>query len=236
MRNALAHVPKGQHTMVAAAIRQAFLQTDAEAAHQTWRHVADQLRPRWPKLAALMDDSEHDVLAYMTFPAQHRTKLHSTNPLERLNKEVKRRADVVGIFPNEASITRLIGAVLLEQNDEWLLQCRYMQIEGMAELDWVFMALGGRPISGFSKVKARLDHLLAEGEWGGEPWRIHDLRRTMATGLGKLGVSRFVIARVLNHADRTVTGIYDRYEYLEEKRKALEGWGEYLAGLVQLRA
>ena len=134
MRNALAHVPKGQHTMVAAAIRQAFLQPDAEAARQTWRHVADQLRPRWPKLAALMDDSEHDVLAYMAFPAQHRTKLHSTNPLERLNKEVKRRADVVGIFPNEASITRLIGAVLLEQNDEWLLQHRYMQIEGMAEL------------------------------------------------------------------------------------------------------
>src|ERR671929_832089 len=134
MRNALAHVPKGQHTMVAAAIRQAFLQPDAEAAHQTWRHVADQLRPRWPKLAALMDDSEHDVLAYMAFPFQHRAKLHSTNPLERLNKEVKRRADVVGIFPNEASITRLIGAVLLEQNDEWLLQHRYMQIEGMTEL------------------------------------------------------------------------------------------------------
>ena len=141
MRNALAHVPKGQHTMVAAAIRQAFLQTDAAAAHQTWRHVADQLRPRWPKLAALMDESEHDVLAYMAFPGQHRTKLHSTNPLERLNKEVKRRAraapakaGVVGIFPNEASITRLIGAVLLEQNDEWLLQCRYMQAEGMAEL------------------------------------------------------------------------------------------------------
>jgi transposase-like protein len=134
MRNALAHVPKGQHTMVAAAIRQAFLQPDAEAAHQTWRQVADQLRPRWPKLAALMDDSEHDVLAYMVFPFQHRTKLHSTNPLERLNKEVKRRADVVGIFPNEASITRLIGAVLLEQNDEWLIQHRYMQIEGMAEL------------------------------------------------------------------------------------------------------
>ena len=106
MRNALAHVPKGQHTMVAAAIRQAFLQPDAAAAHQTWRHVADQLRPRWPKLAALMDDSEHDVLAYMAFPFQHRTKLHSTNPLERLNKEVKRRADVVGIFPNEASIAR----------------------------------------------------------------------------------------------------------------------------------
>ena len=134
MRSARARVPKGQHTMIAAAIRQAFLQPNAEAAHQTWRHVADQLRPRWPKLAALMDESEHDVLAYLAFPAQHRTKLHSTNPLERLNKEVKRRADVVGIFPNEASITRLIGAVLLEQNDEWLLQCHYMQIEGMAEL------------------------------------------------------------------------------------------------------
>jgi putative transposase len=133
-RNALAHVPKGQHTMVAAAIRHAFLQADADAAHQPWRHVADQLRARWPKLAALMDDSEHDVLAYLSLPAQHRTKLHSTNPLERLNKEVKRRSHVVGIFPNEASITRLIGAVLLEQNDEWLLQCRYMQIEGMAEL------------------------------------------------------------------------------------------------------
>jgi putative transposase len=121
--------------MVAAAIRQAFLQTDAEAAHQTWRHVADQLRGRWLKLAALMDDSAHDVLAYLVFrPSTAPNCTASTNPLERLNKEVKRRADVVGIFPNEASITRLIGAVLLEQNDEWLLQCRYMQIEGMAEL------------------------------------------------------------------------------------------------------
>ena len=104
------------------------------SAHQVWRQVADQLRPRWSKLAALMDESEHDVLAYVGFPAQHRAKLHSTNPLERLNKEVKRRADVVGIFPNEASITRLIGAVLLERNDEWQLQHRYMQVEAMAEL------------------------------------------------------------------------------------------------------
>ena len=134
MRNALAHVAKGQHTMVTAALRQAFWQADQPAARQIWRQVADQLRPRWPKLAGLMDDSEHDVLAYLAFPAQHRTKLHSTNPLERLNKEVKRRADVVGIFPNEASITRLIGAVLLEQNDEWQLQHRYMQLEAMAEL------------------------------------------------------------------------------------------------------
>ncbi len=119
---------------VAAALRQAFLQADHDAASQTWRQVADQLRARWPKLAALMDESEHDVLAYLAFPAQHRTKLHSTNPLERLNKEVKRRADVVGIFPDERSIVRLIGAVLLEQNDEWQLQHRYLQLEAMAEL------------------------------------------------------------------------------------------------------
>ena len=134
MRNALAHVPKGQQTMVAAALRQAFLQPDQESARRVWRQMADQFRARWPKLAALMDDSEHDVLAYMSFPAQHRAKLHSVNPLERLNKEVKRRADVVGIFPSEAAILRLIGAVLLEANDEWQLQHRYMQLEAMAEL------------------------------------------------------------------------------------------------------
>ena len=135
MRNALAHVPKGQHTVVAAAIRQAFGQPDRAQAGETWRHVADQVRSRWPKLAGLMDDSEADVLAYLSFPAQHRTKLHSTNPIERLNKEVKRRADVVGIFPNEASITQLIGAVLLEQNDEWQTQNRYMQVEAFERID-----------------------------------------------------------------------------------------------------
>ncbi len=97
MRNALAHLPIGQNTMVAAAIRQFFLQPDHAAATQTWRHVAHQLRARWPKLDACMDNAEHDVLDYMTFHKQHRTKLHSTNPLERLNKEVKRPADVVGI-------------------------------------------------------------------------------------------------------------------------------------------
>jgi putative transposase len=134
LRAALAHVPKGQQTMVAAALRQAFLQPDQDAARQVWRQLADQLRPRWPKLSGLMDASEHDVLAYLAFPAQHRAKLHSTNPLERLNKEVKRRADVVGIFPNEASILRLLGAVLLEANDEWQTGHRYMQLEGMAEL------------------------------------------------------------------------------------------------------
>lgn len=135
MRNALSYVSKGQHTVVAAAIRQAFEQPDYKHAVETWRHVANQLRVRWPKLAELMDQSEVDVLAYMSFPRQHRTKLHSTNPIERLNKEVKRRADVVGIFPNEASIMRLIGAVLFEQNDEWQTQNRYMQVEAFDQID-----------------------------------------------------------------------------------------------------
>jgi transposase-like protein len=134
MRNALSYVPKGQQSMVSAALRQAFIQPDRVSASQTLRHVADQLRGKWPKLGAFIDDSETDVLAHMDFPVQHRTKIHSTNPLERLNKEVKRRADVVGIFPNEGSIIRLIGAVLLEANDEWQTQNRYMQIEGMVEL------------------------------------------------------------------------------------------------------
>ena len=98
------------------------------------RHIADQLRAKWPKLAAFIDDNETDVLSHMDFPAQHRSKTASTNGLERLNKEVKRRADVVGIFPNEGSIIRLIGAVLLEANDEWQIQNRYMQTEVMSEL------------------------------------------------------------------------------------------------------
>jgi putative transposase len=134
MRNALSYVPKGQQSMVSAALRQAFIQPDRAQASQTLRHVADQLRQKWPKLAAFIDESEADVLAHMDFPTQHRTKIHSTNPLERLNKEVKRRADVVGIFPNESAIIRLVGAVLLEANDEWQLQHRYMQTEAMTEL------------------------------------------------------------------------------------------------------
>src|SRR5919202_982482 len=122
MRNALDYVPKTQQSMVAAALRQAFLQPDRAQASVMLRHLADQLRPKWPKLAAFIDNIETEVLSYLDFPEQHRSKLHSVNPLERLNKEVKRRADVVGIFPNEAAIVRLIGAVLLEQNDEWQLQ------------------------------------------------------------------------------------------------------------------
>jgi len=134
MRNALAHVPKAQHQMVAAAIRSVFAQNTQAEGSKTWRHVADQLRARLPKLAALMDEAEADVIAFMAFPRAHWPKLHSTNPIERLNKEVKRRADVVGIFPNEASIIRLVGAILLEQNDEWQLQHRYMTLETMNTL------------------------------------------------------------------------------------------------------
>jgi putative transposase len=135
MRNALAHAGRSGRRVVSAFVATAFAQNDAEAASRQWRLVADQLRPKLPKLATLMDEAEGDVLAYMTFPAQHRAKLHSTNPLERLNGEIKRRTEVVGIFPNEAAITRLVGAILLEQNDEWAVQrARYMTLETIAPL------------------------------------------------------------------------------------------------------
>jgi transposase-like protein len=134
MRNALAHVAKGEKDTVAAIIRTAFAQADAKAAKAQWRAVADQLRSKYPKLATLMDEAEDDVLAFMTFPEALRKKLHSTNPLERLNKEVKRRTHVVGIFPNEAAAERLIGAILLEQSDEWTIGNRYMPLEALAQV------------------------------------------------------------------------------------------------------
>lgn len=135
MRTVLAHAGRSGRRVVSAFIATAFAQDDAEAARQQWRRVADQLRPKVPKLAALMDAAEPDVLAYMGFPAAHRVKLHSTNPLERLNGEIKRRTEVVGIFPNEDAITRLVGAILLEQNDEWAVQrSRYMTLESIAPI------------------------------------------------------------------------------------------------------
>ncbi len=135
MRNLLAHAGRQGRGVVAAFIGTAFTQEDASQARAQWRQVADQFSSKAPKLAAMMDDMEADVLAYMGFPQAHRTKLHSTNPSERLNGEIKRRTDVVGIFPNEAAIRRLVGAILLEQNDEWAVQRgRYMTLETMAGL------------------------------------------------------------------------------------------------------
>jgi transposase-like protein len=135
MRNVLAHAGKQGRRVVAAFIGTAFAQDDAGTARAQWRQVADQLRPKVAKLAALMDEAESDVLAFMSFPKDHRPKLHSTNPIERLNGEIKRRTEVVGIFPNEQAITRLVGAILLEQHDEWAVQrARYMSLETIAPL------------------------------------------------------------------------------------------------------
>ena len=134
LRNALAHAGKGQRQMVLALINTVFAQDTQEAAVTQWRVVADQLREKFPKLATVMDDAESDVLAFMSFPKSHRVQIHSTNPLERLNAEIKRRTNVVGIFPNEPAITRLVGALLLEQNDEWQLQRRYLPLDGLSTL------------------------------------------------------------------------------------------------------
>jgi transposase-like protein len=134
MRNALAHAGKTQRRVVSAWIGTAFAQDDTDAARKQLRQVADQMRPRVGKLATLLDDAEADVLAYMDFPKDHRSKIYSTNPLERLNGEIKRRTDVVGIFPNEDAIIRLVGAILLEQNDEWAVQRRYMSLETLSTL------------------------------------------------------------------------------------------------------
>jgi len=135
MRNALAHAGRSGRRVVSAFIATAFAQDDAEAARSQWRRIADQLRPKLPKLAAFLDEAETDVLPYMSFPAAHRAKLHSTNPLELVNGEIKRRTEVVGIFPNEDAITRLVGAILLEQNDEWAVQRgRYMTLETIQPL------------------------------------------------------------------------------------------------------
>lgn len=134
VRNALALVPKGMQALVAATIRTVFAQPTAEQAREQWRRVADGFRARWPRLAALLDEAEGDVLAYLSFPREHWRQVWSTNPLERLNKEVKRRTDVVGIFPNPAAAIRLVGALLGEQHDEWQVGRRYLSAESMVLL------------------------------------------------------------------------------------------------------
>jgi transposase-like protein len=131
MRNALAHVPKNQHQMVASIIRTAFDQPTQGEASTQWRGVADQLRGKFRKLGELMDSAEEEVLAFMSFPTEHRRQIASTNNLERLNKEIKRRSNVVGIFPNDDAVKRLIGALAMEQSEEWHLTRRYMSQESL---------------------------------------------------------------------------------------------------------
>ena len=134
VRNALALVPKTASQMVAATIRTVFVQPDAQSARETWRRVADSFRSRYPRLAALLDEAEADVLAYLAFPPEHWRQIWSNNPLERLNKEVKRRTDVVGIFPTTPAVLRLVGMVLAEQHDEWQVSRRYFSSESLAKL------------------------------------------------------------------------------------------------------
>lgn len=134
MRNALAHVGPKQRPAVVAMLKTIFAQESAKAAHEQWHHVADALRERYEKLAIMMDGSREEVLAYMAFPKEHWPQISSTNPLERVNKEIKRRADVIGIFPNTAAVIRLVGALMLEQNDEWSVSRRYMTLETIGAL------------------------------------------------------------------------------------------------------
>ena len=135
MRNALSLVPKAAQQMVGATIRTVFAQPDAQSASEQWRRVSDGFRSRFPRLAELTDGAEEDVLAYAAFPSEHWQKIWSNNPLERLNKEVKRRTNVVGIFPNEGSVIRLVGAVLSEQHDEWQVSKRYFSAGSLAKLE-----------------------------------------------------------------------------------------------------
>ncbi len=135
MRNLLAQVPKSAQPMVAALVRTIFAQPDKASAHAQLAAVAANLTGRFPKAAQLLLEAEEDILAYLAFPAEHRRQLHSTNPLERLNREIGRRTDVVGIFPNRAAVIRLAGAVLQEQHDEWTAASRrYFSQESMSKL------------------------------------------------------------------------------------------------------
>ena len=134
MRNVLAHISQGDKAMVAAAIRTVFAQPNRQAASQQLAEVVQAMRPRWPKAAALLEQAEDDVLAYMAFPREHWNRIYSTNPLERLNREIKRRTNVVGIFPHEGAVIRLVGAILMEVNDEWTIGRRYFSLETMRKL------------------------------------------------------------------------------------------------------
>ena len=134
MRNALVHAPAKQRTAVAAMLKTIFAQESKADAEAQWDTVADALREKNEKLGAFMGASRDDVLAYMAFPREHWAQTASTNPLERVNREIKRRADVIGIFPNDGAIIRLVGALMLETNDEWAVARRYMSLESLARV------------------------------------------------------------------------------------------------------
>ena len=134
MRNVLAYVPHGEKALVGALLRTIFTQPSRTEAEVQWQQVYEQMRKRWPQAASVMAEAREDVLAYMHFPAEHWTRLYSTNPLERLNKEVKRRTNVVGVFPDVAATIRLVGAVLQEIDDEWQAGKRYFSQESMRKL------------------------------------------------------------------------------------------------------
>lgn len=134
-RNAQDLVPRSARSMVASAIRSVFEQPDERSAREQMGRVIETFRPRYPAVATLIADAEDDLLAHFTFPETHRRQIRSTNPLERLNKEIKRRAAVVGIFPNRAALIRLVGMVLAEQDDEWQDGRRYFRPETMAAID-----------------------------------------------------------------------------------------------------
>ncbi len=134
MRNALAYAPAKQRTAVAAMLKTIFAQDAKAEAETQWQVVADALREKQPKLGELMDGTREDVLAYMDFPREHWSQIASTNPLERVNREIKRRADVIGIFPNDGAIIRLVGALMLETIDEWAVARRYMSLETLARV------------------------------------------------------------------------------------------------------
>lgn len=145
MRNVLANIPKASKAVVAAAIRTIFAQPDREAAGQQLNEVVKAMQSRWPKAAGVVARAEEDVLAYMNFPPEHWTRIYSTNPLERLNKEIKRRTNVVGVFPDEPSVIRLVGAVLMETSDEWQVGRRYFSKESMRKLYEPEMVLVAEP-------------------------------------------------------------------------------------------
>lgn len=134
MRNALAHAPAKQRAAVAAMLKTIFAQESKIEAERQWDVVGDLLGTKQPRLGVLMANSREDVLAYMDFPKEHWAQIASTNPLERVNKEVKRRSDVIGIFPNDESVIRLVGALMIETNDEWTVSRRYMALESLARI------------------------------------------------------------------------------------------------------